>query len=516
MNETVVTNLDPLAARTAEHPAKIALIDDGGHSVSYSELNQRANRWRHALSGLGVARGDVCLIVHRNSIAAIELSHGLAKRGLAATPVSPGLHPAELRTLIADSAARMVVCDPDVAALADDIRADAGSRQVTWIVFGPHAPPGWIPAGELLRDAADHEMPSARAVAPTLIYTAGSMAGPKGVFRQHGIDPAAIEAGIKALGMHPGDVHLMAGPASHSGPWGFATLQQLFGATCVIQRAFHPRRCLELIDRHRVTTTFMVPAMLHQILALPETERRHFDVSSLTLILVTGSVFPAELKKRALDFFGDCLTDSYGSTEMGMVTLMSPAEMRAKPASCGRPLRGIDLRIVDDRGEPMPPGEPGMLWARTPSLFEGYWRRPDATAAQLKDGFFEPGDVAYVDEDGYLYICGRAADVINVGGTKIHPDEIEAVLRTHPAVDDCAVVGVPHPRWGEAIRAVAKPAAGARPTSGVLIAHCAERLAAHKVPWTITIVDAVPRNESGKLMRRQVRDWLASGQAPQH
>jgi acyl-coenzyme A synthetase/AMP-(fatty) acid ligase len=505
--------LDPLAARSAEHPGKLALIDDGGHRVTYSELNARASKWAHALAQLGAARGDICLIVHRNSIAAIELHHGLAKRGSISTPVSPGLHPAELTALIAHSGARLVACDPDVAALLDDTRVKAECPEASWIVLGSPSRPGWIAAEQLVHDAPDSEPPSARSGAPTLIYTAGSSASPKGVYRRHGIDLGVIDNGLELLGMHSGDVHLMAGPASHSGPWGFATLQQLFGATCVVQRAFHPRRCLELIDRYRVTTSFMVPTMMHDILDLPEHERRAFDLSSLTLIIVTGSPFPRQLKERALDYFGDCLRESYGSTEMGMVTLMTAAEMRARPSSCGRPLDGIHVRIADDHGIPVRTGEPGILWARTPSLFEEYWRQPGTTAAQLDGGFFAPGDVAYADEDGYLYICGRATDVINVGGSKIHPEEIETILQDHPDVADCAVVGVPHPRWGEAIRAAVKPVSGATPSPGVLIAHCAERLAPHKVPWAIDMVGRIPRDGSGKLRRREVRDWY-SGQAP--
>jgi long-chain acyl-CoA synthetase len=374
------------------------------------------------------------------------------------------------------------------------------------ISFGSSAPDGWSASEDLLRDTAAAPPPEARPpVVGSLTYSTGTSGLPKGIYRSGGLDPDAVERGIRALGFSSDDVHLMSGPCHHSAAWGFATLNQLLGATCVVLRSFHPRRAVELLDEHEVTTAVMAPVHLRQLLELPREVLARHSFPRLRVLMVTGAPFPEADKLAALEVFGDALHESYGSTETGMVTLANGDAIARRPASVGRPMDGVELRVLDDGGEPVPPGTPGLLWVRTPSLFERYWGDVDGSR-RSSDGFFTAGDVGLVDEEGFVFVVDRARDSINVGGTKIYPSNVEAALVDHPAVDDAVVVGLPNPRWGEEVSAFVKLRPGATVTGAELVTHCAERVSPLEVPWTVEIVDDVPRDSAGKLLRRVVRD----------
>ncbi|MGH7747897.1 MAG: AMP-binding protein, partial [Candidatus Dormibacteria bacterium] len=375
-------------------------------------------------------------------------------------------------------------------------------------------PPGWRAYEELLAETADGELPATGSMAaPTMIYTAGTTGNPKGAFRGGGVDVGTVSTWMSAFQFNSEDVHLLAGPSYHSAPGVFSGLQQMIGASCVVQRRFDPETALRLIAEHRVTTTFMAPILVKRILDLPAAVRAGYDVSTMRCLIVAAAPFPAALKRRAVEFFGAHVFEFYGATETGLVTLITPEELLRKPDSCGRALPSVEVRLLDDDGNEVPEGQPGELWTRSPGVFSEYYNKPEATARNRRDGFFTVGDVAWRDDDGYIHICDRKVDMVISGGVNIYPAEIEAVLHGHPAVEDCAVIGVPDSEWGEALKAVVKLHPGDTAGAEELIGYVGERLAAYKRPRSVDFVDEFPRDAAGKLIKRLLRDryWSEAG-----
>jgi long-chain acyl-CoA synthetase len=230
-------------------------------------------------------------------------------------------------------------------------------------------------------------------------------------------------------------------------------------------------------------------------------------------LIVAAAPFPADIKRRGVEYFGDSIYEFYGATETGIVTVIGPDELLAHPQSCGRVFEGVEVRLLDDDGNEVAQGEPGELWSRSQQLLGEYYNKPEATQKNSRDGFFTVGDIAYRDADGYYYICDRKIDMVISGGVNIYPAEIEAVLLTHPAVEDCAVLGVPDEEWGEVVKAVVRVRPGHTVTADELIALCAENLASYKRPRTVDFVEDFPRDAAGKLLKRQLRDryWAQAG-----
>ena len=509
-------NLDILAMHAAQSPEKTALVDDAGRRRSYAELNARADRLAGALAGLGLAAGDRCTHIHYNCIEGFEVGHALRKLGAVAVPVNTRLRGAEIAYLLNDSGARVVVAGPEFVGAVDEARSkveDAGARR--WLVLGDAAPPpGWRSYEELLATASGAPPVEAGTLGgPTMIYTAGTTGNPKGAVRGVGGDPSVMATWFAAFGFTTDDVHLLAGPSYHSAPGVFSGLQQLLGATTVVLRRFDPERALQLIAEHGVTTTFMAPILVKRILDLPATTRDAHDVSTMRCLIVAAAPFPADLKRRAVEFFGPHVFEFYGSTETGLVTLITPEELLRKPDSCGRALASVEIRLLDDGGNEVPEGQPGELWTRSPGVFTGYHNKPEATERNSRDGFFTVGDVAWRDEEGYIHICDRKVDMVISGGVNIYPAEIEAVLHAHPAVEDCAVIGVPDSEWGESLKAIVKLHDGAAAGTEELIGFVGQQLAAYKRPRSVDFVDEFPRDSAGKLLKRLLRDryWTEAG-----
>ncbi len=276
---------------------------------------------------------------------------------------------------------------------------------------------------------------------------------------------------------------------------------------------FDAERAIELIARHRVTTTFMAPILLRRILDLPDEVRSRHDVSSMRALIVAAAPFPADLKRRAVEYFGPSVFEFYGASETGLVTLIGPDDLLRKPDSCGRVLPGVEVRLLGEDGEEVPEGRPGELWTRSLGGSAEYFNNAEATERSSRDGFFTVGDIAWRDAEGFIHICDRKVDMVISGGVNIYPAEIEAVLAGHPAVEDVAVIGVPDEEWGEALLAVLRLRAGAAATDTELIEHCRGALAGYKVPRTFVRVDDFPRDAAGKVLKRLLREpyWAATG-----
>jgi fatty-acyl-CoA synthase len=339
-----------------------------------------------------------------------------------------------------------------------------------------------------------------------IVYTSGTTGKPKGAnraWRKTGVESVADM--ILQVGMSADDRHLVVCPLYHSAAPAFVAILWSLGATVVLQSHFDPEQCLDIIQRERVTCTLMVPTMLIRICALPEATLARYDTSSLRWVMSAAAPLPTDTARRFMARFGPVLWNFYGATETGLVTLAGPGDHLARPGTIGRALRGNRIRLLDDHGAEVPQGQVGELYAQNPTLISGYHGNEDATRSLARDGLFSVGDCGRVDADGYYYLEARKSDMVISGGVNIYPREIEDHLATHPSILEAAVVGVPDAEWGESLRAFVVVRDGARLTELEVIDYCRVELADFKRPRTVTFLPELPRNPTGKVLKRELR-----------
>lgn len=311
---------------------------------------------------------------------------------------------------------------------------------------------------------------------------------------------------INETTMRVDDVHLVTCPLYHSTAFGFLAFAHVLGNTVVLMDEFKPEAFLQHVDKHEITTTAMVPTMLHRILELPAATRTRYNARSLRVVFTTGAALPGPLANEFMDEFGDVLFNLYGSTETGMVTLAKPVDLRDAPGTIGKAVPGNDIRLVDDSKRDVGPGGVGELFVKNKVLVAGYHKDDQATSDSMLDGYFSVGDLARKDRDGRYFIEGRKRDMVISGGVNVYPAEVEAVLEQHPAVGEVAVIGVPDREWGERVRAFVVPRQGMKLDEGELKAFTKERLAGPKVPRDFVFLDVLPRNPTGKVLKRELRE----------
>jgi acyl-CoA synthetase (AMP-forming)/AMP-acid ligase II len=502
-----------LDAHAAVRPTKVALIC-GERSLTYAEFNTRARRAANALSRLGVKANDHVAVMAHNCIELLEITAGLSK--LTALPVllNYRLREHEIAYILNDSEANLAIAGPELVEVVEKARAEVKGNGV-YIAIGTACPPvGWLRYEDLLAGASEAVPLGASGLGSSMSYTSGTTGKPKGAYRTRSLQVEEIMPIIQAFELVESDVHLLAGPYYHSAPSAFANLHALLGSTIVVQPKYDPVEALELIDRHKITTTFMAPTLLQRLVDVPEEVFSRYDASSLRSIILGAAPCPHVLKVRAIERFGEHLWEFYGATETAFVTILRPEDQLRKAGSCGKVGPGQEIRLLDAAGNEVPDGTPGEMWSRFSWLAE-YYHKPEATARSMRDGFFTVGDIAYRDKEGYYYICDRKIDMIISGGVNIYPAEIEAVLAAHPAVADVAVIGVPDNFWGESVKAVVELRPGASANADELIAFCGERLASYKKPRTVDVVAELPRNPAGKLLKAQIREpyWKDVGRS---
>ena len=475
----------------------------GERSLTYAELNARGNRVANALRSLGTQAGECVTVMAHNSLENFEVGAGLSKIGAINVPVNYRLREHEVTYVINDSGAKAVVADPELVQVVEQARAEVQGKPV-YIAIGSKAPAGWLHYEELLQAASEHPLGEG-ALGKTMNYTSGTTGNPKGAYRPTGVSTQDVLMLVQIFELSDADVHLVVGPLYHSAPGFFAAINLVLGATVIVQSRFDPVEALRLIDRHKVTTTFMAPTLLQRLCDVPDEIASAYDTRSLRSIILGAAPCPYALKVRAVKRFGPCIWEFYGATETAFVTILRPEDQLRKPGSCGKVAPGQEIRLLNGAGELVPDGTPGEIWARSPWLAE-YYNNPEATAKNMKEGFFSVGDIAYRDSEGYYYICDRKIDMVISGGVNIYPAEIEAVLSAHPAVADVAVIGVPDSFWGESVKAVVALRPGKSASADELIVFCAERLADYKKPRSVDFVDELPRNPAGKLLKAQIRE----------
>lgn len=493
-------------ARNAQRQGdRIAVVDANGRSLTYTQLHERVNRLANALLAAGVGKDSRLAILDRNSIEYLETYFAAGLIGAWLVPVNFQLKQADIAYRLAHSGAAALLVGvefvPTVRALGTAFERAAGGR--IWTIGAGDA----FPSYEALIAHGNPNDP-AISVAPEDIlylgYTSGTTGTPKGAMISH----RAIVVGYlyKALdyGLSDADISLCPGPFWHSAPRDFASLAIYLGGACVVTRDFDVREYLALVEKHRVTYSFLVPTMLQMLTSFEDGAR--FDASSLRVLISGGSPLPTPVKESVLSRFGSILSEFYGATETRIVTSITADELARHRRSVGRPIRDVDVRVLDDQGRDVPTGQPGEVFVLGPGLFSGYYNDPERTAKSFRGGWFSLGDVGRLDADGYLYLVDRKQDMIISAGENIYPNEIEEVLLAVPGVQDAAVIGIPDKTWGELVTAVVVPVRGTTLTPKAVMAHCDGRLPNYMKPRRVEFAVALPRNETGKILRRVLRE----------
>jgi fatty-acyl-CoA synthase len=494
--------LEHHASRTPNTPLAIF----GDETVTYGEMAARSAALAAGLHERGVSAGDVVGILSYNCTEFLETIFAANYLGAIAMPINWRLAAPELRYILDHSEASALVCDGSLVDLADEA-TNAMERALVRACVARPAPDGWMPLADL-RAASDvaARVPVGGDDVHRLMYTSGTTGRPKGVMLTHANLAWKNLAHLVEFGFTSADLGLACGPLYHVGALDLTTTSLIAaGATTIIHRVFEAADVVAEIERSRVTTVWLAPAMVNAIMALPDIEGR--DLSSVRLVINGGEKMPIPLIERIQRTFPSAwFADAYGLTEtVSGDTFLDRDSIVHKLGSVGRPCLYLELDIWDEHGASVPPGERGEVVLRGPKVFKGYWRDPDATTAAFAGGWFHTGDIGLKDDDGYLFIVDRLKDMIVSGGENIASSEIERVLYEHESVVEVAVVGRRDDRWGEVPVAyvVRDPASATTPEE--LIEHCRRQLARFKVPKDVVLIDELPRNPSGKVLKRELR-----------
>ncbi len=494
-----------LAHHATRAPDKAITVFEGT-ATTYGEMATRAKQLAGGLSECGVGRGDVVALLSYNCPEFLETIFAANYLGAIAMPLNWRLAAPEVRYILEHSGARVLVCDDSLVELANDATTGLEPAPARVCMSRP-ARDGWTTLTDLRAASQGEErVPAEADDVHRLMYTSGTTGRPKGVMITHANLTWKNLAHVIEFGFTSSDLGLACGPLYHVGALDLTTTSLIAaGATTIIHRTFDASTVVDELERSRVTTVWLAPAMVNAIMALPGIERR--DLSSVRLVVNGGEKMPIPLIERIQRVFSSAwFADAYGLTEtVSGDTFLDRDSIVSKLGSVGRPCLYLELDIWDRDGRSLPAGQHGEIVMRGPKVFKGYWRDPDATMAAFSGGWFHTGDIGVRDEDGYLFIVDRLKDMIVSGGENIASSEVERVLYEHESVLEVAVVGRPDDRWGEVPVAFVVPREGARVSPDVLLEHCRLQLAKFKVPKEITVIEALPRNPSGKVLKRELR-----------
>jgi fatty-acyl-CoA synthase len=494
-------------AHHAEHTPDKAITVFNGQRTTYADMAQNAAELAGGLAERGVGRGDVVAILSYNCPEFLETVFAANYLGAIAMPINWRLAAPEVHYILEHSGACALVCDDLLLELSIEAVEGMGT-DLARICITPGAPAGWTSLADLRRKShsPDGPVPAAPDDVHRLMYTSGTTGRPKGVMISHANLAWKNFAHIVEFGFTGDEMGLACGPMYHVGALDLTTTSLIAaGATTIIHRSFDAADVIDELERSRVTTVWLAPAMVMAIMALPGIEDR--DLSSVRVVVNGGEKMPIPLIERLQRTFPSAwFADAYGLTEtVSGDTFLDRESMISKLGSVGRPCLYLQLDIWDPEGASVNPGTRGEIVLRGPKVFKGYWRDSDATAEAFRGGWFHTGDVGVRDDDGYLYIVDRFKDMIVSGGENIASSEIERVLYEHGAVLEVAVIGRPDQRWGEVPVAFVVLRQGATATADELLELCATQLARFKMPKAITFVDTLPRNPSGKILKRELR-----------
>jgi long-chain acyl-CoA synthetase len=506
-------------AASAAEPERVAVIDADGREWTAGELLVGSNGMVHALRRRGLAAGDVVATLLPNRAEALQTLMAVFQAGWNYVPLNNNLTVAEVAYILMDSGAKALVADERFAEVAAAAADEAGLARDGRLSIGRI--PGFTPLADALAEQPS-STPDDRVAGQFMQYTSGTTGRPKAVQRDlPSFGPETwvelFSANLSRYDIVPGGdaVHLVTSPMYHMSPLSFAFFSAHFEHLVVLMDGWDAERALQLIERHHVTDTAVVPTQLHRLMQLPPEVRGQYDVSSLRQVIHAAAPCPVELKQRLFAWLGPVIYEFYGATEGGG-TLAKPEDWLAHPGTVGSPWPGGDVKILDDDGQEVPAGTVGTVYLKLAGGDFRYKGDPEKTAANRIQDYFTVGDVGELDDDGFLYLRDRKIDMIIAGGVNIYPAEVEAALLAHPAVGDAAVFGIPNDEWGEEVKAVVEPAAGHLAGDALaeeLATHCRTVLAAYKCPRSIDFTEAMPRDPNGKLYKRRLRDPYWEGRA---
>jgi long-chain acyl-CoA synthetase len=483
-----------------------------GQALAGDAFEQHWRQSAAALHSCGVRDGDVVALLMRNSPLAIELMVAVRHLGAQWCPINWHFKQDEVQYALSNSGAKVLIAD--AALLAGLPQLQVGEVRV-WSARGHmEGRPAWEP----LRDATPAQDAAPAPPRGAMFYTSGTTGKPKGIVRMP-MSPAQLQASIAmrraAYGVDADMRALLSAPWYHSAPNGYALGLAQENATIFIEERFDAERTLQLIAQHRLTHAYLVPTMYVRMLALPPAVRAAHDVSSMRFVSSTGSPCPPEVKRAMIDWWGPVINECYGASELGYMTLLTSEQALRKPGSAGPALPGVVLKILDELGREQPANTPGLIYIDQPATPDfSYVGHADARARMEVGGLKTMGDIGYLDEDGFLFIVDRQADMVISGGVNIYPAEVEIALQAMPGVADCAVFGIPDDEFGEALAAAVQPTAHAAPTTltaEAVRAWLHERLAGYKVPKVVSFHAQLPREDTGKIFKRKLREPYWAG-----
>lgn len=480
-----------------------------------AQQTERGARLAGGLRQLGLREGDVVAVLLRNDLTYVDVVWACRVAGVSYCPINWHFTSAEVQYIVQDSGAKVLIAHGDLL----DVLTGALPPLLAVLAVGATSFDGAHPYEQWLSQAPAYDGPRVSPRGHTA-YTSGTTGRPKGVVREPfpldelpARQAAMQEVVARAFGLHAGVRVLLPAPIYHSGPSGFLQSALMLAERVVLHARFDAETLLADIEAHRIDTVYLVPIMYVRLLRLPEATRRRYDLSSLRFIASTGSPCAPDLKRAMIEWLGPVVNETYASSEAGLVTCIDSQEALARPGSAGRPVGQAKVRIYSEQGEPCAAGEVGMIYVRQPAYADFTYRHNDAARQAIeRDGLISLGDLGYVDDDGYLFVCDRASDMVISGGVNIYPAEIEHRLLAYPGVADCAVFGVPDAEFGERLHAVIEPASGVVLQAQPLQDWLRAGLSSFKVPREMTFAD-LPRDESGKIAKRKLRDRFWAGHA---
>jgi acyl-CoA synthetase (AMP-forming)/AMP-acid ligase II/uncharacterized membrane protein len=489
------------SAAAVRSPEGIAIVDDLGE-LTFDAVNRRTNALAHAFADAGIGEGDGVAIMCRDHRGFVEATVAVSKLGASALYMNTAFAGPQLAEVVRRERASAIVYDEEFS----ELLSEAGHRRKRFVAW--HDDPSAVadPTLEQLVEAGDtRNVVPPREEGRTVILTSGTTGSPKGASRSS----PGIGAAVAILSRIPYRVNertLIAAPLFHS--WGFAhfTLGLMLASTLILRRRFDPEATLAAIERHRAQHCPMVPVMLKRILDLPEETRRRYDTSSLRTVAVSGSALSADLAHRFMDEFGDIVYNLYGSTEVAWASIATPHDLRQAPGTAGLPPTGTVLRILDDDGHELPPGQTGRIFVANSAQFEGY---TSGGSKEVVDGLMSTGDVGRVDDAGRLFVEGRDDDMIVSGGENVFPQEVEELLEAREDVREAAVIGVDDAEWGQRLKAFVATS-GDGVSADELKDYVKQSLARYKVPREVELIDELPRNSTGKVLKRELVEREAS------
>ncbi len=500
----------------ARIPDRLAVITPHGDRT-YEDLNHNINRLGRALRARGLQAGDALALMCTNGPEFLEVLYAAQRIGLRLTPINFHLTGEEAGYIVENCEAKAFVCSGELGEHVT-VAAEAGRPGLVKINTG-----GYLPGFEMYpsvvaaEDAADIEDP---VMGTQMLYTSGTTGRPKGVHR----DSAAVSAlavvnfcGYDEDWATSTDAHLLTGPLYHAAPLAFSVaVPFIYGVPIVVMDHWEATEALHLVEDHGVTHTHMVPTMFHRLLALPDETRARYDTSSLRFVIHGAAPCPVPVKQRLIEWLGPVVVEYYAATE-GLGTLVDSKTWLEHPGTVGRPMAPGLVKVGDEDGNELPAGEVGLVFLQAPAATRfDYYHDTEKTTGAFRGDYFTLGDMGYVDTDGFLYLTDRTANLIISGGVNIYPAEVDAVLLEHPAVGDVATIGVPDEEWGEVVKAVVQPAEGVEGSDALateLMDFCRAHLAHYKCPRSVDFVSELPREDTGKIFKRKLREQYRTASA---